>query len=36
MSSGESSKIWVIDARKLRVVAEFPVAGEGHQMAVVR
>jgi len=35
VSSGESPKIWVIDAQTLGVVAEIPVAGEGHQMAVV-
>lgn len=35
VSSAEEPKIWVVDQQNLRVQAEIPIRGKGHQMVVV-
>jgi DNA-binding beta-propeller fold protein YncE len=34
VSSAAESKLWALDAKTLATVAEIPIEGEGHQMAV--
>ena len=36
VSSSKSPKIWVVDQKTAKLIAEIPIVGEGHQMTLVR